>query len=137
MTSTNVIKLAAKLAGLDMTKPVNAPARAIPPAVMPAVEEMVQQYAKMGILEHDFGPWNSQSIFVRKKDGENRWCLDLRPINECMNTITYPQGTVIQAVSTAAGHRIYTTVDALSAFHQIEAAECIRSALAFTICNVK
>jgi hypothetical protein len=58
LTSTNIIKLTAKLAGLDMSKPVNAPARAIPPAMMPAVEEMVQQYAKMGILEHDFGPWN-------------------------------------------------------------------------------
>jgi len=137
LTSTNVIKLTAKLAGLDMSKPVNEPARAIPPAMMADVEEMVGQYMKMGILEHDFGPWNTQSIFILKKDGTKRWCQDLRPVNKLIHTITYPQGTVIQAVSTAAGHRVYTTVDALSAFHQIEAAECIRPALAFTIGNVK
>jgi hypothetical protein len=72
LTSTNVIKLTAKLAGLDMSKPVNVPARAIPPTMQDEVEEMTNQYTKMGILEQDFGPWNTQCIFILKKDGTKR-----------------------------------------------------------------
>ena len=54
------------------------------------VEEQIQTMLKEGIIKESSSPWMSPTIFVRKKNGDVRICVDYRALNKQTVKDAYP-----------------------------------------------
>lgn len=73
-------------------------------------------------------------LFVPKKNGEMRLCVDYRPLNALTRTFSYPTACVDEMIETASRARYYSTIDLREAFHQLRMDNKSEMATAF-ICS--
>lgn len=76
--------------------------------------ELITQIDAMlaaGVISPSKSPWGSVPVFVKKKDGGWRLCLDYRRINQQMRPDRYPLPLLWPQIQRAAGHQFYTTID--------------------------
>lgn len=53
---------------------------------------------------------------MRKKDGEVRWCVDYRKVNEATQKDAYPLLKIEVCLDTLSGSKLFSTVDLLSGY---------------------
>ena len=70
--------------------PVKVPPRRIPANYHVEVEDQIQAMLKEGIIEESSSPWMSPAVFVRKKNGDVRICVDYRALNKQTIKDAYP-----------------------------------------------
>ena len=56
--------------------PIRVPPRRIPAHYKQEVEEQVQQMLHKGVIQESSSPWMAPAVFVRKKSGEIRLCVN-------------------------------------------------------------
>ena len=61
-------------------------------------------------------------MFVGKKDGSTKFCVDYRKINEVTRKDAYPLLRVDDSLNTLAGSRWFSTLDLKSGYWQVEVA---------------
>ena len=62
--------------------PVKVPPRQIPAHYRENVEKQIQTMLAQGIIEESSSPWMAPAVFVPKKPGEIRLCIDYRELNK-------------------------------------------------------
>ena len=62
--------------------PVKVPPRRIPANYRLDVEKQIQTMLKEGIIEESSSPWLAPAVFVRKKTGDIRICVDYHELNK-------------------------------------------------------
>ena len=67
----------------------------IPPCKIPAhhretVEKQIHYMLEQGIMEESCSPWMAPAVFVPKKSGEIRLCIDYRELNKRIVKDAYP-----------------------------------------------
>ena len=62
--------------------PVKIPPRHIPAHFKEEVETQIQSMLDNNIIEHSSSPWMSPTVFVKKKSGDIRLCVDYRDLNK-------------------------------------------------------
>ena len=70
--------------------PVCVPPRRVPAHFKEEVERQIQQMLQRGIIEESTSPWMSPAVFVRKKSGDVRLCIDYRELNKKTQKDVYP-----------------------------------------------
>ena len=70
--------------------PVRVPPRRIPANYRLEVEKQIQTMLKEGIIEESSSPWLAPAVFVRKKTGDIRICVDYRELNKRTVKDAYP-----------------------------------------------
>ncbi|GBN83344.1 hypothetical protein AVEN_61735-1 [Araneus ventricosus] len=53
-------------------------------------ERIVKEIVVSGIMEESSGPWVLPIVFVRRKDGSTRFCVDYKKLNEITKKDSYP-----------------------------------------------
>ncbi|XP_059046035.1 uncharacterized protein LOC131841731 [Achroia grisella] len=83
------------------------------------VKDIVEELIKANIVRESRSPYSSPIILVRKKNGDDRMCVDYRELNA--NTIRdhFPLPLIADQIDQLAGGQYYTTLDMASGFHQI------------------
>ena len=89
------------------------------------VEVVVQQK----VIEPAEGPWSSQVVLVRKKDGGKRFCGDYRRLNAVTH---YLLPRIDETLEALGGSEWFSTLDLKSGYWQVELAEEDREKLAFS-----
>lgn len=86
------------------------------------VKEIVKELLDNDIVQESKSPYSSPIILVRKKNGDDRMCVDYRELNS--NTVRdhYPLPLIADQIDQLAGGQYYTTLDMASGFHQIPVA---------------
>ena len=62
--------------------PIHVPPRHVPAHYQSEVERQISQILKQGIIAESSSPWMAPAVFVPKKSGELRICIDYRQLNK-------------------------------------------------------
>lgn len=105
--------------------PVAASARKIPLAYEEIVKERLVALEEKGIISRStsVSAWQSPLVVVFKSSGEPRICVDLRAVNKSVIRQPYPFVSFEQLSARFTGATVFSKIDIVDAFHQIELAE--------------
>jgi len=114
----------------DHTIPTIPDARPIarnPYRLSPEEREVLKQRLKelieAGHIRASSSAWGSPVLFVRKKDGSLRMCIDYRQLNKYTVRNNYPLPRIEEMFDALQGAKFFTTLDLNMAYHQIRIAE--------------
>ena len=83
------------------------------------------------IIHPTNSPWASPVVLVRKKDGSLRFCVDYRKVNSLTRKDAYPLPRIDDALDTLSGSKLFSTLDMLSGYWQVEMSPADREKTAF------
>ena len=100
-------------------RPVKSAPRRIPLAYVTEAEEAVQKLFDQGSARPSTSPWASPLVFVRKKNGQIRPCVDYRRLNDLTRKDAFPLPRTQDCFDAVAGATLFSSMDITSAYNQI------------------
>ena len=88
----------------------------------------------IGFIRPSSSPHGAPVLFVRKKDGSLRLCVDYRGLNKITKKDRYPLPLISDLLQTAGKARVYTTIDLRHAYHLVRITEGDEWKTAFRTC---
>lgn len=131
LTNIGVARTTSMNIELTKNEPIYQRGCRIPFAQRPIVSEMIQDLLASGIIEHSNSPYASQIVMVKKSSGEDRMCVDYRPLNAVTIKHQFPMPIIEELFTKLAGNRYFTTLDFMSGYYQIPVHEESRKYTAF------
>lgn len=104
-------------------KPVAKRGYQVPYHWQEEIQKEIDKELELGILRYSKSEWASGIVPVRKKDGSLRLCIDYRPLNEITIKDKYPLPRIDEVIDRLSKAVVFTTLDAVSGYHQFEIAE--------------
>ena len=90
------------------------------PAFFAGEEEAhLKKMLDAGVIQPYISEWASAQLLIRKKDGQVRWFLDNRRLNNVTRRGVFPLPLIDDCLDTLSGNVWFSKLDANSAFHQI------------------
>ena len=93
--------------------------RRMPFVVRNEVERQVNKMTKAGVIKKSHSPWASPVILVRKRNGDYRFCVDYRKLNEVTTKDTFPLPQIDDLLDQLADSRYFSTLDLAAGYWQI------------------
>jgi len=84
-------------------RPFRQQLRPKPRAHLPVIEQLVEDMQSQGIIEPCQSEWASNIVLVKKKDGNIRFCVDYRKLNDLTCKDAYPLPRIDACLDTLAG----------------------------------
>lgn len=102
--------------------PVQMPLRRQPIAVRDRVEAELRKLVEDDVIAPVTTPtrWVSALLVTMKQDGSMRLCLDPKPLNRALLRSTYYMPTIDDVLPKLSNAKVFSTVDAKSAFWQLK-----------------
>eukprot|EP00889_Picochlorum_renovo_P006500 jgi/Picre1/33530/NNA_008853.t1 len=75
---------------VEGTEPIAEPLRRMSPKLLEELKHQLDEYMRKGIIEPSVSPWGAPVLFVRKKNGSFRLCVDYRSLNAKTIKDRYP-----------------------------------------------
>ena len=76
-----------------------------------------------GFIRPSVSPFGAPVLFVKKKDGSLRMCVDYRGLNKVTRKNSYPLPRIDDLFDQLQGARIFSKIDLRSGYHQVRVAE--------------
>nr|GEU55790.1 putative reverse transcriptase domain-containing protein [Tanacetum cinerariifolium] len=124
------------LPGLPPSRPVEFQIDLIPEATpvarapyrlasseMKELSEQLQELSNKGFIRLSSSPWGAQVLFVKKKDGSFRMCIDYRELNKLTVKNCCPLPRIDDLFDQLQGSNIYSKIDFRSGYHQLRVRE--------------
>ena len=70
--------------------PMEFKTRRVPIGLEDEVDKMIDELRKTGVIRPSNSPWNFPIVVVKKKNGDNRMCVDYRALNAKTARPIYP-----------------------------------------------
>ena len=112
-------------------KPIKQAARRPPRTLAGKEDEIIQEQLKAGVIRESTSPWASPMVYVMKKDGTIRPCVDYRKLNENTLKDAYPLPRIDDCLDSFENAKYYSTLDLQSGYWQIAMAEKDKPKTAF------
>ena len=91
--------------------PIKSKLRYLTPELTEEMNKQLDAMLEAKVIQPSKSPWGAVPVFVKKKDGGWRFCLDYRKLNKQMKSDRYPIPLLWQMVQEAAHHRWYVCLD--------------------------
>ena len=75
---------------LPDTHPISIPPYRMAPVELKELKEQLKDLLEKGFIRPSISPWGAPMLFVRKKDGSLRMCIDYRQLNKVTVKNRYP-----------------------------------------------
>ena len=99
--------------------PIREPTRRLPIGKREIEKEEIKKMLERGIIEPSKSPWASNIVLVTKKNGQVRFCVDYRKLNEVTIKDSYPLPRVDDCLEALSGAKWFSSMDLNSGFWQI------------------
>ncbi|GKA14291.1 putative reverse transcriptase domain-containing protein, partial [Tanacetum coccineum] len=90
------------------------------PSEMKELSEQLQDISDKGFIRLSSSPWGAPVLFVKKKDGSFRMCINYRELNKLTVKNHYPLSRIDDLFYQLQGSSIYSKIDLRSGYHNIE-----------------
>nr|GFB14576.1 retrotransposon protein, putative, Ty3-gypsy subclass [Tanacetum cinerariifolium] len=87
------------------------------------LSEQLQELSDKGFIRPSSSPWEASVLFVKKKDGSFRMCIDYRELNKLTVQNRYPLLRIDDLFDQLQGSSIYSKIDLRSGYHQLRKRE--------------
>ncbi|GKB99225.1 putative reverse transcriptase domain-containing protein [Tanacetum coccineum] len=89
------------------------------PSEMQELSNQLQELADRGFIRPSTSPWGAPVLFVKKKDGSFRMCIDYRELNKLTIKNRYPLPRIDDLFDQLQGSSVYSKIDLRSGYHQL------------------
>nr|GEW78995.1 reverse transcriptase domain-containing protein [Tanacetum cinerariifolium] len=89
------------------------------PSEMQKLSDQLQELADRGFIQPSTSPWGEPVLFVKKKDGSFRMCIDDMELNKLTIKNRYPLPRIDDLFDQLQGLSIYSKIDLRSGYHQL------------------
>ncbi|MBM1124175.1 RNA-directed DNA polymerase, partial [Klebsiella pneumoniae] len=76
-----------------------------------------------GFIRESHSPWRAPTLFVQKKDGSMRMCIDYRKLNRVTIKNKYPMPRIDDLFDQLKGSKHFLKIDLRSGYHQVRVRE--------------
>jgi hypothetical protein len=97
------------------------------------LKEHIRELVEKGFIRPSSSPWGAPVIFVLKKDGTQRLCVDYRALNEVTVKNKYPLSQIDDLFDQLRGACVFSKIDLRSGYHQLKVRECDIQKTAFVL----
>src|SRR5918911_827290 len=95
------------------------------------IQEEIKKMQEKGVIEKSTSSWASPIVIVPKKNGERRFCIDLRRVNAITKRDEHPLPRIDDMLDTFDGSKYFSSLDMASGYWQIEIDERDKEKMAF------
>nr|GEV08025.1 putative reverse transcriptase domain-containing protein [Tanacetum cinerariifolium] len=89
------------------------------PLEMQELSDQVQELVDRGFIRPSTSPWGAPVLFVKKKDGSFRMCIDYRELNKLIIKNRYPLPRIDDLFDQLQGSSVYSKIDLRPGYHQL------------------
>ncbi|GJX76117.1 putative reverse transcriptase domain-containing protein [Tanacetum coccineum] len=93
------------------------------PSEMKELSEQLKELLEKGFIRPSSSPWGAPVLFVKKKDGSFRMCIDYRELNKLTVKNRYPLPRIDDLFDQLQGSSVYSKIDLRSGYHQLRVRE--------------
>ena len=115
------------------TIPIKQRPRGLPYHRRKVAEDEITKMLQLGVIEKSESPWCSPVVLVTKKDGEVRFCVDYRKLNEVTVKDSYPLPNLTEMLEQMGGSDWFSVLDLKSGYWQIPMVGADKEKTAFSI----
>nr|GFC14524.1 putative reverse transcriptase domain-containing protein [Tanacetum cinerariifolium] len=90
---------------------------------MKDLSEQLKELSDKGFIRHSSSPWGAPVLFVKRKDGSFRMCIDYRELNKLTVKNRYPLPRIDDLFDQLQGSSVYSKIDLRSGYHQLRVRE--------------
>jgi hypothetical protein len=93
------------------------------PTELAELKTQIAELLQRGFIRPSSSPWGALVLFVTKKDGSMRMCIDYRSLNEVTIKNKYPLPRIDDLFDQLQGAQYFSKIDLRSGYHQLRVKE--------------
>ncbi|KAL0539519.1 hypothetical protein IC582_023734 [Cucumis melo] len=101
------------------TVPISRAPYRMAPAELKELKVQLQKLLDKGFIRPSVSPWGAPVLFVKKKDGSMRLCIDYRELNKVTVKNRYPLPRIDDLFDQLQGATVFSKIDLRSGYHQL------------------
>jgi hypothetical protein len=87
------------------------------------LKKQIAELQSKGFIRPSSSPWGAPVLFVEKKEGTQRMCVDYRSLNAVTIKNTYPLPRIEDLFDQMNGASVFSKIDLRSGYHQLKIQE--------------
>ncbi|GKC79016.1 putative reverse transcriptase domain-containing protein, partial [Tanacetum coccineum] len=112
-------------------QPISKAPYRMAPVELKELKDQLQELLERGFIRPSVSPWGAPVLFVKKKDGSMRLCIDYRELNRITVRNKYPLPRIDDLFDQLQGAKFFSKIDLRSGYHQLRVKEQDVSKTAF------
>ncbi|KAD5960858.1 hypothetical protein E3N88_12330 [Mikania micrantha] len=104
-------------------QPISKAPYRMAPLELKELKEQLQELLELGFIRPSVSPWGAPVLFVKKKDGSMRLCIDYRELNKITIRNRYPLPRIDDLFDQLQGAKFFSKIDLRSGYHQLKIRE--------------
>ncbi|RVX08770.1 Transposon Tf2-2 polyprotein [Vitis vinifera] len=101
------------------TGPMSKAPYRMAPVELKELKVQLQELLDKGFIRPSVSPWGAPVLFVKKKDGSMRLCIDYRELNKVTVRNKYPLPRIDDLFDQLQGACVFSKIDLRSGYHQL------------------
>jgi hypothetical protein len=101
------------------TTPISKRAYRVSRPELVELKKQINELLEKGYIRPSISPWAAPVLFVEKKDGTKRMCIDYRALNEVTIRNKYPLPRIEDMFDQLSGVGVFSKIDMRSGYHQL------------------
>ena len=102
------------------TEPISKAPNRMSPLELKELKVQMEELVNKGFVRLSTSPWGAPILFVNKKDGSLRLCIDYRELNKVTIRNQYPLPRIDDLFDQLQGARVFSNINLRSGYHQLK-----------------
>ncbi|KAJ9536387.1 hypothetical protein OSB04_un000447 [Centaurea solstitialis] len=105
------------------SEPISKAPYRMAPVELLELKEQLQELLDRGFIRPSVSPWGAPVLFMKKKDGSMRLCIDYRELNRVTIRNRYPLPRIDDLFDQLQGAKYFSKIDLRLGYHQLRVKE--------------